>query len=197
MEKELEKPAQIYQSNGLFEYLLVASPDDRVCAKIMAEKEYFSANYKIKGASKALPHITLANFFAWDRMEDTFLRYLQRIGGDQNSFAVTLNNYSGLPSHTIFLCVQDPVQFEVLATKLRAISPYIKGNKLPPGQFITNPHMTIARRLHTIIYKEAMEEYSSKPFNESFKVTELVLLRRQHQYDQCKRVAVFSLQPTE
>ena len=130
-------------------------------------------------------------------MEDTFLRWMQRIGGDQKSFSVTLNNYSGVPSHTIFLGIQDPAPFKELATKLKTIDQYINGNNLPPVRFITNPHVTIARKLSGDTYEEAIKEYSEKPFNESFKVTELILLRRQHQYDPCKRVAVFSLQPTE
>lgn len=186
-----------YIPAGLFEYLLIVSPGKEVYNRVMEEKRYFSQNYCEPVAIKTKPHITISNFLAWDSMEDTLVNRLQYITREQKSFSVLLNNYSGFPSHTIFIRIQDPTPFKQLATRLKAIGPYIKENSSYPAKFITSPHVSIARRLPLKIYDSAIKDYAGKDFSASFQVNELVLLRRQHQYDTCKEVALFRLQPNE
>lgn len=182
---------------GLFEYLLIVSPSEEVYDKVMKEKQYFSQNYSQPVAIKTKPHITVSNFMAWDNMEDTLIRWLQRITKDQQSFFVTLNNFSGFPSHTVFLRIKNPDPFKELATRLKIIGPYIKEYSSYPAKFITNPHVSIARRLPGTVYDDAIKDYAEKDFNASFHANELVLLRRRHKYDKCKEVAVFRLRPNE
>jgi len=182
---------------GLYEYLLVAHPDAVVSEKVIAEKESFTAEYQQKIATKTKPHITIANFMAREAMEETILRYTQRICSQQQSFEVALNNYSGFPPHTIYLRVQNPQPFRQLAKELTVVSNYISSCSCPPVRLITNPHVSIARRLPETIYLKAMMDYSQKTFHETFMVNELVLLRRSNQYDTCKTVHVFRLQPSD
>lgn len=183
--------------NGLFEYLLIVAPRKDIYNKVMEEKHYFSRTYAQPVAVKTLPHITVSDFMAWDSMEDSIIRWLQRIIKEQKSFPVTLNNYSGFPDHTIYVRVQDPAPFKELAVRVGAIAPYIKQSSCPTAKFISNPHMTIARQLPKQVYEHAIKDYAGKDFAASFTVTELVLLRRQYQYDPCKEVAVFRLQTDE
>ncbi len=180
---------------GMYEYLLIAAPDKEVYNKVMEEKQEFDRNYQ-QTAIRTKPHITISNFFARDEMEDTLIRWLQRIIGDQRSFAVTLNNYSGIPPDTVFLRVQDPSPFKELARQLTPIDYYIKSNACPPVHFIAHPHLSIARKLPVPVYEKAIMEYAQKMFHESFTVNELVLLRRQHQYETCKQIAILRLNPT-
>jgi 2'-5' RNA ligase len=180
---------------GLQEYLLVAHPDNVVNEKVMVEKKLFTTNYHQKIAVKTLPHITIANFLAREEMEDTIIRYTQRICSQQASFNVELNNYSGFPPSTIYLRVQNPHPFKVLAKELKVIGNYVKSCSCPSVRFISNPHLTIARRIPEPLFHEVLMEYSQKAFHETFMVNELVLLRRSHQYDTCKKVHVFRLQP--
>ena len=42
---------------------------------------------------------------------------------------------------------------------------------------------------------KAMPDYSRKDFHDSFRVEELVLLKRTHPYDACKTVNIFRLLP--
>lgn len=186
-----------YMPKGLFEYLLIVSPDKEVYNKVMEEKQCFSRNYNQPIAIKTKPHITVSNFLAWDSMEETIVRWLQRIIKEQKCFPVTLNNYSGFPAHTVFLRVQEPAPFKELAISVKAIAPYIKESNCPPAKFISNPHVSIARRLPSAVYEDAMRDYAEKDFHASFNVTELLLLKRHHQYDVCKETAVFRLQPNE
>lgn len=176
-----------------FEYLLVVHPAADVYAEIALEKENFYNTYNEKVAIKTKPHITVANFLAKEVMEETIIRYVHRILSTQKSFTVMLNNYSGFPPHTVYARVQDHGPFKQLAASLKVVDQYIKNNGCPPAHFITHPHLSIARRLKQNVYEKAMFEYSQKTFHASFLVDELVLLKRQTQFDKCKQVNVFKL----
>jgi 2'-5' RNA ligase len=186
-----------YSPQGLFEYILIVSPGKEVYDKVMEEKQYFSRNYRQPIAVKTKPHVTVSNFLAWDSVENSLILWLERIIKQQRSFNVTLNNYSGFPSHTIYIRIQDAAPFKELTFRLKTIAPYIKESNCPPARFMQYPHISIARRLPDAVYENAIKDYSEKDFNASFNVTELVLLRRQHQDDKCKEAGVFRLQPDE
>lgn len=182
---------------GLNEYLLVIHPDDEVYNKVIAEKQSFYDQYRQKISVKTKPHITVANFVAREEMEETLIRWIQRVSSQQKSFPVTLNNYSGFPPHTIYLRIQNHQPFKQLATQLKVINSYIISNGCPAVQFLRWPHMTIARQLPDNVYEKAAIDYSQKTFCESFTAHELILLRRAHQFDECKVVNIFRLLPGE
>jgi 2'-5' RNA ligase len=181
--------------NSLYEYLLVAHPDADVYAQVMAEKQLFTAQYKEQVACKTKPHITVANFLAKEEMESTLIRWMHRIISTQKKFTVTLDKYSGFAPHTIYLRVQDHQPFQQLAKELQVVDQYVRSYGCPEAQLITRPHLTIARRLPETVYRQAETVYAQKDFHASFEVKELLLLRRQHQFDSCKQVNVFGLQP--
>lgn len=184
-----------FNMEELYEYLLVVHPDEGVFEKVMAEKQIFYAEYKVAVAIKTQPYITVANFLANEAMEETIIRWMQRICSRQQSFIVTLNNYSGFPPHTIYLRIQNAQPFKQLATELKVVDAYVTSCSCPPIKLISNPHLSIARRLPQDIYFKALTQYAHKSFHESFMVNELLLLRRRHQYDKCKPINVFGLQP--
>lgn len=193
MEKNLS-PAE----NGLHEYQLIVSPAKEVVERVMQEKNHFSKTYDWPAASTVLPYITVSNFIAWNRMEDTLIRWMQRIVAEQNSFSVSLNNYSGFPSHTVFLSVSEKNSFKELVTRLKVVAEYIKqDNPKFPVRLISNPHITIARGLSAAVYQQAIKEYSAKNFISSFIVTRLELLRRSNGYEKYNSVAQFYFKPTE
>ena len=185
---------QIY-GYDLYEYLLVAHPDTIVNEKVIAEKQLFYNEYKEKVSVKTQPHITIANFLAKESMEETLIRWIQRICSQQQSFTVTLNNFSGFPPHTIYLRVQNDEPFKKLAKDLRVLNTYVSSCSCPPVKIISKPHLSIARRLPEDVYFKALTQYAHKSFHESFVVKELLLLKRKHQYDVCKRLNVFGLLP--
>src|SRR6266498_4474852 len=141
----------------LWEYLLIASPTKEVSEKVVEEKEIFYKNYGHSLAIQTRPHITIANFLAKEGMEETLARWIQNICHLQNSFTVTLNNYSGFPPHTIYLRVQDAEPFKKLANALKILDGFIQSNDCPPLKLITKPHLTIARQLPEYIYQTAIK----------------------------------------
>jgi len=182
------------QVNGLYEYLLVAHPDETVYAQVMAEKQFFSAQFRSPVAVKTKPHITVANFLALEPMEETIIRWMHRVISTKKSFRVTLNQYGAFRPHTIYLRVEEHQPFQQLAKELKVVDQYVRSNGCPEIKF-SNPHLTIARRLEQTTYQQAITVYAEKKFHASFDVKELLLLRRQHQFDSCKQVSVFGLQP--
>lgn len=187
----------MFGPRGDYEYLLVVNPAASVNEQLLDEKQQFYNIYKEKVAIKTKPHITVANFLAKESMEETIIRYMRRIISAKRSFRVMLNNFSGFPPHTIYVRVQQHAPFRQLAAELAAIDQYVRGYGYPAARFITNPHVTIARKLPEQVYNKAMLEYSQKIFHASFVVNELVLLKRQGQFDTCKQVNVFKLVPDE
>lgn len=193
--QQLATTSYTYTQLGLHEYLLVAHPNLDVATKINAEKQHFFNQYGQKIAIKTKPHITIANFVAKEMMEETILRFMQRIFSRHAVFETALNNYSGFPPHTIYLRVQNQQPFKQLANDLKTVGNYIHSCSCPPAKLINNPHLSIARRLPEAIYLKAIADYSQKSFYEKFTVNDLVLLRRSHPYDSCKIVQVFPLYP--
>lgn len=177
-----------------YEYLLVVHPAKEVFDQLKQEKEIFSADYKTSIAKKTLPHITIANFLAKEAMEGIVIKWMHKIISAQTSFTVMLNNYSGFPSSkTVYARVQDHEPFKQLAASLKIINNYIEGNGFPRAIFPNHPHLSIARSLQQNVYDKAMMDYSRKTFNASFVVDELILLRRQNQFDKCRQVSMFRL----
>ena len=179
----------------MFEYILVAKPDAVVHEKVIAERQNFYDVYKDNAAINTNSYITMGRFFAREEMEETIIRWVQRICGKQQSFVVTLNNYSGFPPETIYLRVQNVKPFQHLAKELHVINTYVSDCLCPPMKFVSKPHVTIARCLPEEIFFKALIQYAHKSFHETFLVNELQLLKRKHQYDTCKSINVFGLQP--
>src|SRR6188474_2347722 len=106
---------------NLWEYMLLANPDEIVHEKVMTEKKYFADKYEADIAKKTLPHITVANFLAKEIMEERSCHLLQNICSLNYSFTTALNNFSGFPSHAVFIRVQNPQPFKRLHNGLQAL----------------------------------------------------------------------------
>jgi 2'-5' RNA ligase len=189
------------------EYLLVIYPSGELQDRLLDEQQQFSSDYGLQMAGiksgRAAgpvpvgnkPHITVAAFQAGEPMEDTLIRWIQRICSQYKSFDITLNNYSGFPPHTIYLRVQDPQPFRELMQQLKVIDDFIRSSGCPPVNLINRPYLSIAGGLTEQVYNKAMPEYSRKDFHDSFHVKEMVLLKREHSFDACKTVNIFRLLP--
>jgi 2'-5' RNA ligase len=177
------------------EYLLVIYPYGDLHDRLLDEQQQFSSDYGLQMTVRNKPHITVAAFQASEVMEETLIRWIQRICNRHRSFDITLNNYSGFPPHTIYLRVQDPKPFRDLMQQLRAIDDFIRSSGCPPVNLFNRPYLSIAGGLTEQLYNKAMPDYSRKTFHESFEVAEMVLLKREHTFDPCKTVNVFRLLP--
>jgi hypothetical protein len=190
-----ESNMQVQRGAQRAEYLLVIYPNGDLQEKLRDEQQQFSTDYGLQMTVRNKPHITVAAFQAGEIMEDTLIRWVQRICNSYKSFELTLNNFSGFPPHTIYLRVQDPHPFRQLMQQLRSIDEFIRSSGCPPANLITRPFLSIAGGLTEQLYNKAMPDYSRRTFHDSFRVDELVLLKRTHSFDACKTVNIFRLQP--
>jgi len=93
-------PPRLGASPRRAEYLLVIYPYGELQDKLLDEQQQFSTDYGLQVTVRNRPHITVAAFQAGELMEDTLIRWIQRICNRYSSFDLTLNNYSGFPPHT-------------------------------------------------------------------------------------------------
>jgi hypothetical protein len=177
------------------EYLLVIYPYGELQDRLLEEQQQFSADYGLQMTVRNKPHITVATFQAGEPMEDTLIRWIQRICSQLKSWEIQLNNYSGIPPHTIYLRIQDAEPFRQLLVQLKTIDEYIRSSGCPPVHLTGKPYLSIAGGLTEQVYNRAMPDYSRKTFHEVFRVEQLVLLKREHAFDACKTVNIFRLLP--
>lgn len=182
-----------WNGNGQREYSLVIYPDAIVYEKIMAEKHRFFMNYGIESVVKSFPYIMVAGFYAGEGMEDTLIRWIQRICSQYNSFEITLNNYNGFPQHSIYLRIQDPQPLKQLATQLKALDSHV--HAMIGNGFERIPHVVVAHELPEPVYQKTMPVYSRKTFHARFMASELVLLGRDHPFAASKTITVFRFLP--
>ena len=182
-------------SHGLREYRLVVYPDTAVYNKLMAVKHRFYDHYRLEETVGVFPHINVAGFHATEGMEETLIRWIQRICSRVRSFPVHLNNYNGIPNHTIYLRVQNQQPFKQLGRDLQAINDYVRSSS-GRSAWLNHPHLSVAGDLAEEVFLKAMASFSRKTFHASFMANELVLLRRDHPFATAKTVNVFRFLPT-
>lgn len=184
-------------SNGqnFYKYLLVARPCTEISVKLTAEKEFFSNEYKGDAGLDADSNIVVARFLAKECMEETIIRWMQRICSRHSSFPVRLNNYGGLPPDTIYIRVQDPLPFQSMAEELKVISGYISSCHCPSMQIISRPNITIASKISQDIFFTALTQYARKSFHEVFTVNEFILMKKDQVSQSYKPINIFSLLP--
>ena len=175
----------------LCEYSLLVCPCGDILCKIEGEREHFGESCAIE------PHITIANFQAMESMEETLIRWMRRICLQQESFQVTLNNYSGMPPGTIYLRIQNGNPFAQLDSGLKALSAYISSCACPPLQLVTKPRLSVANLGSQEMYDKALVQYSRKSFHATFEVNELLLVKRENPFEPSKKVTVFGLPPVK
>ncbi len=181
----------------LWEYLLVVEPDQNVCDRIEAEKKRFLSIYKPGVRAELKSRIMIAGFKATESMEGTVIRWIHRICSQYKSFLVTLNNYSGFPTHTVYVRIQDHTPFKQLAAQLHVIDDYVQSSGCPEARFVHRPHLSIASGLTDDVYNNAMPDYSKETLHERFLAEGLVLLKRNNSFEPYKQVNVFRFYPPD
>lgn len=159
------------------EYLLVLNPHEDLRSKIVNIKKEFNVNHKAPAALGGKPHITLVKFMVWDMMEEKIINRLKVIAMGTPPFKAALKDYGSFPSHTIFINITTKVPVYNLVKELRTAKRIMKSPEYEP-YFITEPHLTIARKLNPAQYENAWLEYAHRSFTGSFIADGMLLLKR-------------------
>lgn len=187
----------VQSRHGFLEYLLAIRPEKSVSNKVEVERTCFVQQYPQSEKISGSPLIKIAGFSAKESMEDTIIRWMQRICRQVKSFSITINNYSGIPNHTIYLRIPDQTALTALAKELRVIDEYLVSHQCTTLKWAKKPHLSIASHLAASIFEKAMLYYSQQLFYECFDVKGLILLQRNKGDETTRLVNVFGLIPAE
>ena len=161
------------------EYLLVLQPHDALWDEIKSIKEKFKAGYKFDGISIGLPHITLAMFKQYPATENRIVNALRNNARTLSPFKVELKDFGSFPTHTIYINIVSKVPIVNAVKTLRQnAQTFMKIDKDNKPFFITEPHLTIARRLQPWQYEKGWLEYQHADFHGRFIADHALLLKR-------------------
>jgi 2'-5' RNA ligase len=176
----LSTPSELREINHLLpaEYLLVLQPHEELWNQIRSVKEKFAKDFNCENAKKGLPHITLIAFKQMQSVENRIVQMLGNISKTLSPFKIELKNFGSFPSHTIYINITSKVQIVDAVKALRAPQKFMKLDNDNKPHFITEPHLTIARKLLPWQYEKGWLEYEHAHFHGRFIASYALLLKR-------------------
>lgn len=161
------------------EYLLVLQPHEELWNEIRSIKEKFAIDYSCEQAKKGLPHITLIRFKQVQATENYIRQSLRNNARTLSPFKIELKNFGSFPSHTIYINIVSKVPIMNAAKTLRQnAQKFMKLDKDNKPHFITEPHLTIARKLQPWQYEKGWLEFEQAHFHGRFIADHALLLKR-------------------
>ena len=161
------------------EYSLVLNPHEELRNKIVHVKEAFAKKYENSSAVYSKPFISLVTFMQYEMMEERIINHLNMIAMGFQPVKIELKDYGSLPSHTIYINITSKIPIQALVKTIRnrtqRLMKFDDDNK---PHFITEPHLTIARKLKPWQYEKGWLEYSHKHFTGRFIADGMLLLKR-------------------
>ncbi len=176
------------------EYLLIIEPPQNLSDKIKFIKEDFSKKYKCEAAKYALPHITLINFIQLEIMEQKIINHLKMISMGLPAFKIEMSDFGSFPSHTIYVNITTKIPIVETVKALRDAQRLMKLDKENKPHFITEPYITIARKLSPWQYEQGWECFNHQHFKGMMIATELTLLKRNVEGGRYKTASKFTMQ---
>ena len=160
------------------EYAIVLQPHEELSNTIMEEKKLYAETYQCPEALYVKPRITLVHFKQHELMETHIVRLVKNITATLSDFKVELKNFGSFPSHTIYINVVSKVQIMDIVKELRASQKLMKLDDDNKPHFLTEPHISIARKLLPWQYEKSWLEYEHKHFHGRFIADHVLLLKR-------------------
>ncbi len=162
------------------EYLLVLQPHKALWDEITAIKKKFEVDYQFKDIKVGLPHITLAMFKQFPATENRIVQFrCVTMQEPLSPFKVEMKDFGSFPSHTIYINIVSKVQIMNAVKTLRQnAQKFMKMDKDNKPFFITEPHLTIARKLQPWQYEKGWLEYQHANFHGRFIADHALLLKR-------------------
>jgi 2'-5' RNA ligase len=169
------------------EYMVVLNPHDELRQKITHARKQFAEKYNDSVLSLGRPNITLAKFRVMEMMEEKISNRIKVTAMGTAPFKVSLKDYGSFPSHTIFIQVANKVPVQNLVKDLRVSKSLMRSPEADP-YFITEPYITIARKLNPEQFRKGWLEFSHRSFTGSFIADGLLLLKRREGEKACQIV---------
>lgn len=185
--------------HSIAEYLLVLEPHEALKQTIQSVKQHFADKYDCPSATYSKPHITLLNCMQFCMAESRWIPKLRRIIETTTPFMVELENFGHFPTHTIFIQVKTKNLLGELVKSLKEIQGMVKLDKEHKPHFITDPHLTIARKLQHWQFENGWKEYGNSEFSGRFMADHILLMRKrldEKKYEIIGRFAMLGIKQT-
>lgn len=160
------------------EYTIMLQPHEELSNLIMQEKKEFAEKFECPEALYVKPRVTLVTFKQHELMEPHIIRQIKNITAALSSFKVELKGFGSFPSHTININITSKVQIMNIVKELRASQKLMKLDDDNKPYFLTEPHISIARKLLPWQYEKSWLEYEHKHFHGRFIADHVSLLKR-------------------
>lgn len=164
-------------NRSLVAYQLQVKLSASLEARVKQEQDYALNRFGAAAFSEVSPELVLARFEAREDIEETLLRWMQRIVGQQEAFSVIINNYGSMPGYPLYLRVQDPRPFREITNGLRAIDGLLRNNDCNGLQVYHHPRLVVTRKISKKQEMEILLEFSGRLFREELEIEELVLVK--------------------
>lgn len=174
MENELEN-LSAYKT---CEYLLILQPHEELWNKIIQMKKEFAEKFNAPMAEWTKPHITIVKFAQLEMMEQRIVNRLKMISMSLPSFKVEMKDFGSFPSHTIYINILSKIPIVNTVKAVRQAQKLMKLDKDNKPHFITEPHLSLCRKLQPWQYEKAWLEYEHKNFSGRFVAEKMRLLRK-------------------
>lgn len=184
---------EILSTYAMAEYLLVIEPHEALRDEIMQVKKYFGKTYDCAAAVTGTSNITLVKFQQYEMIEQRIMHRLQLLAKAHASFEVELHDFGSFPAHSLFINVTTTTQIVAMVKALRPIQHLLKIDKERKPHFITEPCITVARKLLPWQYEKGWLEMSNTHFSGRFVADQLLLLRKREGEKKYTAVKKFEL----
>lgn len=165
----------------LYEYLLVFSCDPVTEAAIGSVKQYFQRAYGCEQAAHLRPHLTLFNCIIHEYKLDRVIQGFEKVARHIAPFRIELDGFNKYEGGTFYVDLEEGSSQQVngLVKNLKNET-FDHLSKWASGEFrfCTDPHITVARKMTPMQVNSAAKEWTYKKFRSSFRVTEMILLKR-------------------
>jgi hypothetical protein len=177
------------------DYSLVIFPEGDGGERVKQLAGKFHRNFREGLYPQEAPLIELAAFRAREAMEDTLIRWIQRVCHMQRRFQVQLNGFCEKHNGGLYLQVQDQRPFTKISGSLSVVDQYIQSCGSPPVEWMQAPQCRLTNSITTNEYDQTKNWFSTKPFQADFFVHSLVLLKQVSDSGSAELVNVFPLLP--
>ncbi len=177
---------------GKAHYELLILPGGTPASEITGFSEMLTNRYPSKNYEG--PHILLADFRAWESMESTLIRWIQRICSDTTCFNLSLNNFGGIPPSTICIRIPDSGPLRKLIGKLHVIEGYIDNGNGQPVNWNLRPQLCLSGPLPEQVYREAVLDWACMEYNVDLPISRMIL-KKTGRSGQGQIVNIFGFHP--
>ncbi|MCF0071247.1 2'-5' RNA ligase family protein [Dyadobacter sp. CY261] len=165
----------------LYDYLLVFSCDPVTEAAIGSIKQYFQKAYGCEQAAHLRPHLTLFNCIIHEHKIERVVQGFEKVARHTAPFRIKLDGFNRYEGGTFYVDLEENSSKDVagLVKGLKSET-FDHLTKWASGEFrfCSDPHITVARQMTPEQVNSAAKEWTYKKFSSSFRVTEMILLKR-------------------